>query len=121
LGELAIFKLVYHYGNNPALLIAVASLLLFALSYSRQRFLKYRKMGLYLTLLHATGSGSSGKQHSQRKLGEATPRELIEFGGKYEYEKPLTIDKESSGKSFPCGHATMGFYFLLCTSSSAEE
>ncbi|MDD2332012.1 MAG: phosphatase PAP2 family protein [Candidatus Cloacimonetes bacterium] len=112
LGELAIFKLVYHYGNIPALLIAVASLLLFALSYSRQRFLKYRKMGLYLTLCMLLGPGLLVNSILKENWGRPRPRELIEFGGKYEYEKPLTIDKESSGKSFPCGHATMGFYFF---------
>jgi uncharacterized membrane protein len=45
-------------------------------------------------------------------FGRPRPRNIIEFSGKYEHEKPLVYDASSPGKSFPCGHASMGFYFL---------
>ena len=45
------------------------------------------------------------------RSGRPRPRDIVEFGGKYQYEAPLQIDGSSPGKSFPCGHATMGFYF----------
>jgi len=44
--------------------------------------------------------------------GRPRPRDIVEFGGRHQYEAPLRIDPASGGKSFPCGHATMGFYFF---------
>jgi len=123
-GEIFLFKFVYHYGNIPALLVAITSLLFFALGYSKKLQTKnngtkiplwhpcYRKIHAYLVLVMILGPGIIVNTILKENWGRPRPRELTEFGGKYEYEPLLVLDPSSSGKSFPCGHATVGYYFF---------
>ncbi len=105
-------KFIYHYGNIPALLISLAALLSFIFSFSKAKALPYRKITVYLLLAMLIGPGLIANTILKDNWGRPRPRELIQFGGEYRYEAPLSIDPSSSGKSFPCGHATMGFYFF---------
>jgi hypothetical protein len=41
--------------------------------------------------------------------GRPRPREVTEFGGRERFEKVWEYDASSPGKSFPSGHASMGF------------
>ncbi|MCB5262172.1 MAG: phosphatase PAP2 family protein [Candidatus Cloacimonetes bacterium] len=105
-------KLLYHYGNIPAIITAVGALLLYIRSFSRgSGLLIYRKMALYLSLAMIIGPGLIVNTILKDNWGRPRPRELELYGGRYDYEAPLRIDPVSPGKSFPCGHATVGFYF----------
>jgi len=47
--------------------------------------------------------------------GRPRPIQIREFVGQWEYRQVLSAGTPGKGKSFPCGHATMGFIFLsLC-------
>lgn len=105
-------KFIYHYGNIPALLTCIGALLLFVLGYSKARFLPYRKACIYLVLAMIVGPGILVNSILKDNWGRPRPREITQFGGEHTYEAPLTYDSSSPGKSFPCGHATMGFYFF---------
>ncbi len=112
LANLLPFKLVYHYGNYPALILALAGLLAMIFSFSKRKMLKWRKVGLYLTIVMVLGPGIVVNTILKDQWGRPRPRNVIEFGGENRYEYPLQIDTSSKGKSFPCGHATMGYYFF---------
>ena len=112
LADTPVFSLVYHWGNIPALIVAVGSLIGFVLSFSRARFQSFRRIFIYLVLVLVIGPGLLVNTLLKDQWGRPRPRDLVEFGGDYRYERPLQMDTESPGKSFPCGHATMGFYFL---------
>ena len=111
-GGVPLFQLVYHYGNLPALLVAIAGLLLFIQSYRRQFVLKWRRIGLFLVLGMVLGPGLIVNLLLKDNWGRPRPREVEQFGGKFAYERVLSRDPDSPGKSFPCGHATMGYYFF---------
>lgn len=104
------WNLLYHYGNIPALILSVGSLFLFLASFYSYRFLRYRKIAIFLVLAMVIGPGFITNTVLKDNWGRPRPRNVIEFGGKYEFEQVLTRDSTSPGKSFPCGHATMGFY-----------
>lgn len=105
-------RLIYHYGNIPALLVSIAGLLLYIFSYSKAAILPYRKIGSYLVLAMIIGPGLIANTLLKDNWGRPRPREIVNYGGTYIYEKPLSIDSSSPGKSFPCGHATTGFYLF---------
>ncbi len=107
------FKLLYHYGNLPALLLAVTGLVLFGLSFQAYKWTKWRKVGAFLALVMLLGPGLLINTVLKDHWGRPRPRNLTDFGGKYRYEKLLQIDPSSPGKSFPCGHASMGFYLFI--------
>ncbi len=107
-----VFSFVYHWGNIPALILAVGSLIGFVLSFSRARLMAFRKIFIYLVLVLVMGPGLLVNSLLKDQWGRPRPRDVVEFGGDYKYERPLQVDTTSPGKSFPCGHATMGFYFI---------
>lgn len=113
LNENSLVRFVYNYSNLPALFTVIAALILYALSYSRlKRYAIYRKIFIYLTVMMVLGPGLVINALLKENWGRPRPRQLVEYGGIYQYEAPLNIDKSSPGKSFPCGHASMGFYFF---------
>jgi membrane-associated PAP2 superfamily phosphatase len=113
LKELPVFKFVYHYGNLPALLLAIGGLFLFGLSFQAYKWAKWRKIGIFLAAVMLIGPGLLINSVLKDNWGRPRPRNVTDFGGKYTYEKVLSIDSASPGKSFPCGHASMGFYLFI--------
>lgn len=103
---------LYHYGNLAALILSVFSLVVFALSFNFAKFYPYRMISLFLVLVMLIGPGLLINSILKDNWGRPRPRNITEFGGKNSYEELLEIDPESKGKSFPCGHCSMGFYFM---------
>ncbi len=106
------WNFLYHYGNMPALIISLGSLILLGISYFQDSLLKFRKVFFYSILIMAIGPGLLINSILKDNWGRPRPRNIIEFEGHYQYEKPLEFNSASSGKSFPCGHASMGFYLM---------
>ncbi len=103
---------IYHYSNIPALILSIGALFAFILSYSKERIQPFRKIASYLVLVMIIGPGLLVNSILKDNWGRPRPRDLFQYGGEYRYEEPLTYDADSPGKSFPCGHATMGYYFF---------
>jgi membrane-associated PAP2 superfamily phosphatase len=110
--DLPWFRLIYRFGNLPALLAALGGLYLFIQSFRRARWLAWRRIGLYLVLSLLIGPGLVVNMGLKDNWGRPRPKEVTQFGGRFAYEEILGVDPSSPGKSFPCGHATMGFYFF---------
>ncbi len=119
MNEIGWVQFIYHYGNIPALLLSIGSLVLLFRSFTvNSMHSRNRKLYLFLVLAMIIGPGIIVNSALKENWGRPRPRDVEQFGGRYAYEAPLEIDLSSPGKSFPCGHATMGFYFfapaLLC-------
>lgn len=104
---------IYHYSNLPALAIAIVSLVGLVWGFFQQKLRKYRKICLFLVLGMIVGPGLIVNSLLKENWGRPRPRNIQNFGGKYQYEQVLEIDPSSSGKSFPSGHASIGFYFFI--------
>lgn len=100
------------YSNLPALLLAIFSLVGIILGYNFRRYAPYRKIFVFFVILMVIGPGLIVNLVLKDNFGRPRPRHIVEFNGKYQHEKPLAYDPTSPGKSFPCGHASMGFYFF---------
>tara|TARA_R110002096_G_scaffold71295_8_gene170420 strand:- start:2737 stop:3807 length:1071 start_codon:yes stop_codon:yes gene_type:complete len=72
----------------------------------------WRRLFVFNILLLVIGSGVITNGLLKEYWGRPRPREVEGLGGHSQFEQVLTIDRSSEGKSFPCGHATMGFYFV---------
>jgi len=106
------WKQLFDYSSVPALLLAIFALVGIILGYNSRRFAPYRKIYLYLVTLMIIAPGLLVNTVLKENFGRPRPRSITEFGGKYQYEAPLAYDSSSPGKSFPSGHASMGFYFF---------
>lgn len=111
-GTRSLWAFLYEYGTLPAGIICVASLIGFIFSLFHARVRKWRHCFLFIILLLAMGPGVVTNLILKEHWGRPRPREVEGLGGKQSFEKVLYIDKASSGKSFPCGHATMGYFFF---------
>ncbi len=112
LGDHPFWKLLYAGGTLPASLVVFAALGVFAFSWAMPRLRRWRRAGLFLVLSAVIGPGLIANGILKEHWGRPRPREVIEFGGRHEFEPVLSYHAESHGMSFPCGHATMGFFFL---------
>lgn len=114
----AFYSFIYHYAQLPAFFTFGCALLGLAASYFNKGLKKYHKEFLVLVLAMALGPGLLINVVFKPGWGRPRPRQVIEFSGPERYrpfyepnfEAPPSSDKY---KSFPSGHASMGFYFFV--------
>jgi membrane-associated PAP2 superfamily phosphatase len=112
LGERQPWKALYHLGTLPALAFALAALAVAFAGFRVEAWAKWNKAAIYLILCMAAGPGFLVNLGFKDHWGRPRPREVTTFGGEHPPEKVWIRDATSPGKSFPCGHCTMGFYFF---------
>lgn len=76
----------------------------------RKEARKLRTQGLFILLCVALGPGLIVNGILKDHWGRARPRQIVEFGGTYQYTQPL-VPAAAHGKSFPCGHCSVGYLF----------
>ena len=112
LGDAQPWASFYEFGTWPAILFAVGAIVLFVAGYRSARFRRWRKICVFFVLALILGPGLVVNAAFKDNWGRPRPRQVEQFGGKEKFEPVLHFDSASDGKSFPCGHCSMGFYFL---------
>tara|TARA_R110000850_G_scaffold19988_16_gene59852 strand:+ start:5289 stop:6710 length:1422 start_codon:yes stop_codon:yes gene_type:complete len=111
-GQNSFWWALYKFGTLPAAVVFVGAGIGYILSWSRSSWRGWRRLFLFCILLLVISSGLIANAGLKEYWGRPRPREVEGLGGHHQFEPVLSIDHSSSGKSFPCGHATTGFYFL---------
>ena len=106
------WKALYHFGTAPALLFVLGWIVVLLLGFWRSSWARWRRLALYFSLCMIVGPGLIVNMTFKDHWGRPRPREVTKFGGAYAHEKVWEYDASSPGKSFPCGHCSMGFYFF---------
>lgn len=112
LGDQFFWRTLYQFGTIPALIFALGAVVGYGASWSKPKWKKWRRVLLFVLLTAITGPGLVTNLALKENWGRPRPREVEGLGGHNAFEPVLTIDRGSEGKSFPCGHATMGFLFM---------
>jgi lipid A 4'-phosphatase len=102
----------YHYGEFPIYLVAIASLVIVALSFWLPATACYRKPALFLFLVAVLGAGVMVNFVLKDNWGRPRPHDITEFGGDKQFLAILEPGNQGGGRSFPCGHCAAGFYFF---------
>jgi hypothetical protein len=89
--------------------VGLVSLVVLAAGFVSARWLPWRKVSAYLLLCIVVGPGLIVNLGFKDHWGRPRPKDTLPFGGRYRMETVWTLDPDSPGKSFPCGHCTMGF------------
>jgi membrane-associated PAP2 superfamily phosphatase len=103
---------LYRFGTWPALLMAGASALVWAGSTATGQWQWLRRPGLFLALLLALGPGLAVNLIAKEHCHRPRPLQIKEFGGQYQFRPLGEPGGTNESKSFPSGHASMGFYWL---------
>ncbi len=112
LGDSNPWKPLYDYGNIPGLLLGAASLILLVLGFANRKALRYRKIALFLVVLLALGPGLITYCIFKDHWGRPRPGQLEIFGGTENFLPLWVKGGPGAGKSFPSGHASIGFYLF---------
>ena len=107
-----LWKTLYVYGTLPTLMVVLVALVALVLSFGKAKWVPWRKAAAYLVLCLVVGPGLIINAGFKENWGRPRPRAIEPFGGQYAHERVFQYDASSPGKSFPCGHCSMGFYFF---------
>jgi lipid A 4'-phosphatase len=105
---------LYIYGVWPAWILTGLALTGFMLSFT-PLYRSWRRPALYILLTYAIGSGLIIHAVFKDHWGRPRPRQVTEFGGVQTfrpYYQSHIGDQTEPSKSFPCGHASSGYYFF---------
>ena len=113
LGDVTPWKWLYRYGEYPAIGLAVAALGVFLGSYCRRAWVAYRRLCLVVILALALGPGVLVNGVLKPFWGRPRPRHIMQFGGSKAYLPWWRPGAPGTGKSFPSGHAAMGYSLIV--------
>jgi membrane-associated PAP2 superfamily phosphatase len=102
----------YQFGYWLAVGVALMALVVLTWSFFRPHLRRHNRLALFLLLLLALGPGLVVNGVFKPGFGRPRPRQVVEFGGKYAFQQALSPQFGERAHSFPCGHATMGFYWI---------
>jgi membrane-associated PAP2 superfamily phosphatase len=103
---------IYRFGTWPALVLALGAAAWLVLGAVHTRFRRTRLQAAYLLLTMVLGPGLIINGLFKDHWGRPRPRQTIEFGGSWTYQPVLVKGVGGKGKSFPCGHSSMGYYLV---------
>lgn len=120
-GDAAWAQALYRLGPWPAIALGIGALVGLGLSFLGSPWRAWRTPALFVVLLVGLGPGLLINGLLKPGWGRPRPRQLVEFGGEAHYLAPWQTGPhgagQATGRSFPSGHASMGFalmapYFL---------
>ena len=103
---------LYHVGPYPGLLLGILGGLVGLGSYVWASLRRWREMGLFLALLLAIGPGLAINGIVKPQWSRPRPVQIKAFGGQHEFISVWGLGPRGASKSFPSGHASMGFYLM---------
>ncbi len=106
------WDIIYKYGIFVGYAVSIIALFVLSLSFSRKGIYKWRKAALLMLFVIVLGPGILVNGIFKEHWGRPRPYDIEEFHGEHEFVK-LWKKGDTDGKSFPCGHASMGFYLAI--------
>ena len=108
-----IWDFIYRFGIFPGYFLAFGGLVMITLSYWNVKYINYRKASMVLIFTMIVGPGLIVNLVLKDHTGRPRPREITEFGGAEKFLCVCEKGATNEGKSFPCGHCSMGFYLAI--------
>lgn len=102
----------YVYGSIPGLLFTVGAIVFLYQTYLKPKLSPWRSYLWVLVLTPVLGAGILVNAILKDHWGRARPRQVEEFGGKWEYRPMYEPGIPGKGKSFPCGHCAISYVFV---------
>jgi len=106
------WRSIYRYGVVPAWGLAVGGLVVALLSFGFWGLRRWRRAGLFLVLLLLFGPGLLVNALFKPHWMRPRPSQTAAFGGAEQFEPVWDMGQSTRSRSFPSGHASMGFYLM---------
>jgi membrane-associated PAP2 superfamily phosphatase len=108
----AVLRFIYNAGPSPALLLGVGGLLVGILSLLWQPLQPWREAGFFFAAMLALGPGLIVNGVLKPHWHRPRPVQTLAFGGSQPFVHVWEFGTCPHSKSFPSGHASMGFYLF---------
>jgi membrane-associated PAP2 superfamily phosphatase len=92
--------------------LTLGALLVLIIGFTRRALRSWRRPAAYVLLTLALGPGLLVNVVFKDNWGRPRPRQIEQFDGHMQYLPPLAMGQKDQGKSFPAGHASVGFSFF---------
>jgi membrane-associated PAP2 superfamily phosphatase len=109
--RLTIWRLVNNSDIWLVGLLSFGALSALVLARFKSRYKRLKIYAIFILLSMIIGPGILVNCVFKAHLDRPRPRHVIEYGGKQSYVRPLY--KGTEGKSFPSGHASVGFCYVV--------
>jgi lipid A 4'-phosphatase len=103
---------LYLYGIYPAWIIGIGGLPVFLASFGLKKLQPYRDAGLFLFISFILGPGILVNAILKPSCSRPRPLQTVPFGGNLQFVPVCNIGDQPDSMSFPCGHASMGFFLM---------
>lgn len=113
LADHPVWDFLYHQAPWIGGVLLLGSVLVLVLALFVSRLKRYRLVAWFVFLALAIGPGLLVNVLFKQHWGRPRPRQLVEFGGNYEYVPPLAFGDHGRCFSFPAGHAAVGFSYVV--------
>jgi lipid A 4'-phosphatase len=114
-------QLLYRYGTWPAITVACIAGVVWVASVFHDRLSTHRQLAMFVALSMALGPGLVVNGIFKEYYGRPRPVQVTEFGGERQFAPVWEPHFGEDGKSFPSGHASMGFFWLTFAVFYAER
>ncbi len=111
-GELQPWKILNKADTALTILLAFIAFCLLCIGLFRQKKRIFRIYAAFIMLSLIIGPGLLVNGVFKDHWGRPRPVEIKQFGGSYDYRPPL-LKGNGSGRSFPSGHASVAFDYLV--------
>ncbi len=112
LGDREPWAFLYHFGNLPAFALGAMGVIAFVLSFFSERYRPDRTAALFVVALLALGPGLIVNTVFKDHWGRPRPADIVQFGGTETYRSFWNPGSPEQGRSFPSGHAAVGFFLM---------
>ncbi|MFZ5833002.1 MAG: phosphatase PAP2 family protein [Planctomycetota bacterium] len=106
------WRTLYVAGCYPVLGLAALGMLPALVGGFHQALKRWQKPSLFLGLVLLVGPGLMVNTLLKPFWGRPRPCQIAEFGGDSPYVAVWSFQPHSDSFSFPCGHASIGFYLM---------
>lgn len=103
---------LYQYGAVPGLVMGTCGMVSAVLAGCVGRWSTWGKVGLFLALMLALGPGLLVNGLMKPHWNRPRPSQIRQFGGRLDFVSVLGRVSYGRARSFPSGHASMGFYLM---------
>lgn len=107
-----LFVFLYRLGPVPGICAGIGGLAMWLLFWRTPEYRVRRQTCWILVLLIALGPGLIVNAIFKEHYGRPRPRSVEAFGGDEKFVPLFVYNPDGRGKSFPSGHASIGFFWL---------
>jgi len=104
-----LWTFLYQLAPLLSALEMIGSLVVLVIGAYSARFSRLRLYAVFVIAVFALGPGLLVNEVFKEHWGRPRPHQLSAFGGTKAYLPPLMPGATSEGKSFPCGHSSVGY------------